>query len=182
MYVLQIGLALELRLGLGLHYQTLGLSNPRINEPSDCRHGTPVAASALFQAMQHMQLRRGVELARGHKWPKICSQQLKRSRQGTRVNLAGAESLWTRQRWQVIQTKRKIIIEKIQTLQPSKNSPSKSAAKSAATEWSVKLQTWLYLYKSRSKVHCRYYVNISCIMFILHHFLWQPICVDILQS
>ena len=26
--------------GLGLHYRTLGLSNPRINEPSDCGHGT----------------------------------------------------------------------------------------------------------------------------------------------
>ena len=39
MYVLQIRLWLELQLelGLGLDYQTLGLSNPRINESSDCR-------------------------------------------------------------------------------------------------------------------------------------------------
>jgi len=42
MYVLQLGLGLEfelglaLGLGLGVDYRTLGLSNPRINEPSDC--------------------------------------------------------------------------------------------------------------------------------------------------
>jgi len=43
MYVLSIGLGLELQLELGsglgleLDYRTLGLLNPRINEPSHCR-------------------------------------------------------------------------------------------------------------------------------------------------
>jgi len=43
----RLELELGLGLGLGLDYGTLGLSNPRINEPSDCRPVTIISAPTI---------------------------------------------------------------------------------------------------------------------------------------